>query len=787
MKKLLTAIFSFVCVIHLCAQETNPKITYFDLKDITLLDSPFKRAQDLDKKYLLDLDADRLLAPFLREAGLQKKAESYTNWENTGLDGHIGGHYVSALALMYASTGDQQIKDRLDYMISELKRCQDENGNGYIGGVPGGKAIWDEIAKGDIQASGFGLNNRWVPLYNIHKTYAGLRDAYLIAGNETAKDMLIKMTDWAVKLVSNLSEEQIQNMLRSEHGGLNETFADVAVITQNEKYLKLAHQFSHQLILNPLLAHEDKLTGLHANTQIPKVLGFKRIADIEGNESWSEASRFFWETVVEHRSVCIGGNSVREHFHPTNDFSSMITSNEGPETCNTYNMLRLSKMFYQTSLDKKYIDYYEKALYNHILSSQNPQTGGLVYFTQMRPGHYRVYSQPQTSMWCCVGSGIESHAKYGEMIYAHTSDALYVNLFIPSLLNWKDRNVEIVQDNKFPDESKTEITVNPKKKSEFTVYVRYPSWVEKGTMKIRLNGKTYPGVEKDGYIGIKRIWQKGDRISVELPMTIVAEQLPDKSNYYSFRYGPIVLAAKTGVEDMTGLFADDSRGGHIAHGTLLPLSEMPLLVSDKEDIISKIKPVQGKPLTFNLSSLYSTKYPSELEFIPFFRLHESRYIIYLPQTTPEGLASLHEQIKQEEQERIKLDSKTIDKVACGEQQPESDHFIQFEESNAGSFENVHWREAKGWFSYQMRNRDKKAKVLYVKYLASDKPSMYEISINGEKLQNLSMDRKSESGMQFILLDIPPSEMTKDILDIKFTANKEYTTSKIVEVRLLESK
>lgn len=787
MKKLFTTIFSFVCVIHLCAQETTPKIQYFDLKDITLLDSPFKRAQDLDKKYLLDLDADRLLAPFLREAGLQKKAESYTNWENTGLDGHIGGHYVSALALMYASTGDEQIKNRLDYMISELKRCQDENGNGYIGGVPGGKAIWDEIAKGDIRASGFGLNNRWVPLYNIHKTYAGLRDAYLIAGNETAKDMLIKMTDWAIKLVSNLSEEQIQDMLRSEHGGLNETFADVAAITQNEKYLKLAHQFSHQLILNPLLAHEDKLTGLHANTQIPKVLGFKRIADIERNESWSEASRFFWETVVEHRSVCIGGNSVREHFHPTNDFSSMITSNEGPETCNTYNMLRLSKMFYQTSLDKKYIDYYEKALYNHILSSQNPQTGGLVYFTQMRPGHYRVYSQPQTSMWCCVGSGIESHAKYGEMIYAHTSDALYVNLFIPSSLNWKEKNVEIVQDNKFPDESKTEITVNPKKKSEFTVYVRYPSWVEKGTMKIRLNGKIYPGVEKDGYIGIKRTWQKGDLISVELPMTIVAEQLPDKSNYYSFRYGPIVLAAKTGQEDMTGLFADDSRGGHIAHGTLLPLSEMPLLVSDKEDITSKIKPVLGKPLTFKLSSLYSPKYPSELEFIPFFRLHESRYIIYLPQTTPEGLASLHEQIKQEEQERITLDSKTIDKVACGEQQPESDHFIQFEESNTGSFENIHWREAKGWFSYQMRNKDKKAKVLYVKYLASDKPSIYEISVNGEKLENLSIDNKPESGMQFILLDIPQNEMTKDILDIKFSANKEYATPKIVEVRLLEDK
>lgn len=783
MKKLFTTIFSFICITLLYAQETTPKLKYFELKDVKLLDSPFKKAQDLDKKYLLDLDADRLLAPFVREAGLPKKAESYTNWENTGLDGHIGGHYVSALSLMYASTGDAQIKDRLDYMINELKHCQDQNGNGYIGGVPGGKAIWDEIAKGDIRASGFGLNNRWVPLYNIHKTYAGLRDAYLIAGNQTAKDMLIKMTDWAIKLVANLSEEQIQDMLRSEHGGLNETFADVAVITGDEKYLKLAHQFSHQLILNPLLSHEDKLTGLHANTQIPKVLGFKRIADIEGNGSWSEASRFFWETVVEHRSVCIGGNSVREHFHPSNDFSSMMTSNEGPETCNTYNMLRLSKMFYQTSLDKKYIDYYEKALYNHILSSQNPQTGGLVYFTQMRPGHYRVYSQPQTSMWCCVGSGIESHAKYGEMIYAHTDNDLYINLFIPSSLNWKEKSIEIIQENKFPDEPKTEIIINPKEKSEFTIYVRYPSWVEKGAMTINLNGKTYPAHEKDGYVAIKRTWKKGDRINVELPMSIAAEQLPDKSNYYSFRYGPIVLAAKTGIENMNGLFADDSRGGHIAHGALLPLSEMPLLVSNKEDITTKMKPVPGKSLTFTLSSLYSTQYPSELEFIPFFRLHESRYIIYLPQTTPEGLTSLREQIKREEQERIELDSKTIDKVACGEQQPESDHFIQFEESKTGSFENIHWRETEGWFSYQMKNKDKKAKILYVKYFSSEKSLNYDISINGEKIKRADVNNNSESGIQFMLLDIPQDEIGKEVLEVRFTG----TTPKITEIRLLESK
>lgn len=351
-KKIINSLLLFFASITLANAHNHAKVEYFDLQDVRLLDSPFKHAEELNKKYLLDLDADRLLAPFIREAGLPKKAESYTNWENTGLDGHIGGHYVSALALMYASTGDAEINARLDYMIAELKRCQDANGNGYIGGVPGGKAIWDEVASGNIRAGVFDLNGKWVPLYNIHKTYAGLRDAYMLAGKEEAKEMLVKLTDWAIKLVANLSEEQIQDMLRSEHGGLNETFADVAAITGNEKYLELARQFSHMAILNPLIEGRDELTGKHANTQIPKVLGYKRISELDGNESWEDASRFFWETVVEKRSVCIGGNSVSEHFNPTNDFSRLIYSIEGPETCNTYNMLRLSKMLYSTSLEK---------------------------------------------------------------------------------------------------------------------------------------------------------------------------------------------------------------------------------------------------------------------------------------------------------------------------------------------------------------------------------------------------------------------------------------------------
>ena len=606
-KNFYISILLIICATFATAQE-NSKLNYFRLQDVRLLESPFKHAEDLNRDYLLEMNADRLLAPFLREAGLEPKAESYTNWENSGLDGHIGGHYLSALAQMFAATGDSEIESRLDYMLAELKRCQQANGNGYIGGVPGSKAVWDEIAAGKIDAGGFSLNGRWVPLYNIHKTFAGLRDAYLVAGKKDARDLLVAMSDWAINLTADLSDEQMQDMLRSEHGGLNEVFADVAAITGEEKYLTLAHRFSHNHVLDPLMAGRDELTGMHANTQIPKVIGFKRIADLEANESWDKAARFFWESVVTNRSVSIGGNSVSEHFNHVDDFSRMITSVEGPETCNTHNMLRLTSMLYRTDAAAGYIDYYERALYNHILSSQNPHTGGLVYFTQMRPGHYRVYSQPHTSMWCCVGSGIENHSKYGEMIYAHTEDALYVNLFIPSRLQWKERQTEIIQENNFPYEGSTSITINPRGRKRFTLMLRSPQWAESEGIQIKVNGKKYNATEKDGYLAINRRWRKGDKVVMEMPMSVRVEQLPDHSNYYSFAYGPVILAAKTSDEQQTGLFADDSRGGHIAHGPQVPLKQIPLVVGEPGKLPSLVTPVAGKPLTFHLTSLYPDAY-----------------------------------------------------------------------------------------------------------------------------------------------------------------------------------
>ncbi|PTN08691.1 glycoside hydrolase family 127 protein [Mangrovibacterium marinum] len=776
----------FLGLLPLCAlAQQKQAVEVFPLSEVRLLDSPFRTAMMTDMDYILALDMDRLLAPYLKEAGLQPKAENYGNWENTGLDGHIGGHYLSALAKMYAATGDQRMKDRMDYMLSELKRAQDANGDGYLSGVPGGKAIWKEISEGKIDAGSFSLNKKWVPLYNIHKIYAGLYDAYAFAGSEQAKEMLIGLTDWAIHLVQNLSDEQIQEMLRSEHGGLNEIFADVAAITGDEKYLKLAKQFSHRAILDPLIKHEDQLTGMHANTQIPKVIGFKRVAEVDGDQSWADAARYFWENVVDKRSVSIGGNSVREHFHPVDDFSSMIESEQGPETCNTYNMLKLTKHLFLSDPQVKYMDYYERAMYNHILSTEEPDHGGFVYFTPMRPGHYRVYSQPQTSFWCCVGSGLENHTKYGELIYAHSGEDVYVNLFIPSSLDWQEKGLELTQETKFPDAETSTLTINPKKKSEFTLYVRYPKWVEAGALNVTVNGEQ---VAVDGapgeYVALRRHWKKGDKVELTLPMRTTVEQLPDGESYYSILHGPIVLAAKTDTTDLVGLYADDSRGGHIAAGPKYPLNEMPVVIGSADQLPAMMKPVDGKPMTFRLNGLSDEK---TLELIPFFRVHESRYIVYFKVVSKAELKAMEEKMAADEAVQKALDEATVDLVFPGEQQPESDHFIQSENTNSGVNQGKHWRDATGWFSYQLNDKAGDAGKLRIMYFGLDNGRNFSIRINGEKLADVSLD--GSKGLEFFTVDynIPQEILDKadGKLRVKFEAAPGSVAGGIYEVRLMK--
>lgn len=768
MKKILICL-ALAATFQTTHAQLQPKVETFHISNVRLGDSQFQKNQQADISYLLGLDADRLLAPFLKGAGLEPKAENYTNWENTGLDGHIGGHYLSALAYMYAATGNKEIETRMDYVLAEMKRCQDASGNGYLAGVPNGPQMWKEISEGNIRASSFGLNDRWVPLYNIHKTYAGLRDAWLMCGRKDAKEMLIKLTDWMAELVSPLSEEQMQDMLRSEHGGLNETFADVAEITGDKKYLKLAHRFSDQQLLQPLMRSEDNLTGKHANTQIPKVIGYKRIADLEGRADWDKAAAFFWEVVIGQRSVSIGGNSVREHFNPTNDFTGLLESEQGPESCNTYNMLRLTKMLYQTSASMEYIDYYERALYNHILSIFNPVQGGFVYFTPMRSGHYRVYSQPQTCMWCCVGTGIENPARYGEMIYAHQGNDLIVNLFIPSTLTWE--GITVKQENRFPDEPSTDLTISTKKAKKMAIKVRRPWWCK--NISVKVNNEAVEAQLENEYLVINRTWKDGDKLHVDLPMHLTAMQTPDGKPQYSFLYGPIVLAAETGKNNQDGMYADDSRGGHIANGPKIPLDQMPGIIGDASTILSHLKPVAGRPQTFELSGLTLPQFEN-MKLVPFYKLYECRYQIYFPLYSSAEWNEKQQKLAEAEKERMALEAQTTDKVYCGEQQSESDHFFASTNSWNGSDDGVSWRRTRGSFSYQMKAAD--AKTIRIKGFTGDHQSI-RVSINGTEISSIRLNREGMAMIDF------PTNIKEEKVTLEIAAEADRETPRICEVRL----
>lgn len=791
--KTTSFILALLLSVSLGKAQNRQQVSYFPLQDVKLLNSPFLQAQQTDLHYILSMNPDRLLAPFLREAGLTSKVPSYTNWENTGLDGHIGGHYLSALSMMYAATGDTAVYNRLNYMLNELHRAQQAVGTGFIGGTPGSLQLWKDIKAGNIRAGGFDLNGKWVPLYNIHKTYAGLRDAYLYAGSDLARQMLVDFTDWMIDITSDLSDEQIQDMLRSEHGGLNETFADVAEITGDKKYLELARRFSHKFILDPLIKEEDKLTGMHANTQIPKVIGYKRIAELSQDDKnwnhaaeWDHAARFFWNTVVNHRSVCIGGNSVREHFHPSDNFTSMLNDVQGPETCNTYNMLRLTKMLYQDSPETNFADYYERALYNHILASQEPEKGGFVYFTPMRPGHYRVYSQPETSMWCCVGSGLENHTKYGEFIYAHQKDTLYVNLFIPSQLTWKEKGVTLTQETRFPDDGKVTLRIDKAPKKGITLKIRQPQWTgHSKEYNVKINGKSEASIveENSNYLTLHRKWKKGDVITFNLPMKVSLEQIPDKKDYCAFLYGPIVLAASTGTGHLDGLYADDSRGGHIAHGKQIPLQEVPMLIGNPESIRNSLHKKDDNQLIFTFDGNVYPAQNKTLELIPFFRLHNARYAIYFRQANEEQFKIIQKEMATAERKATELANQTVDLIFPGEQQPESDHGIQYEQAETGTNKDRHFRRAKGWFSYNLKVKEEAGRIRIT--IQKNDCNKVAILLNNNKLAvNPTISEADKDG--FITLSwLLPQKLKSGSCPIRFTPDGTEWTPAIYEVRLLK--
>jgi uncharacterized protein len=768
------------------AVRPSGRVQLFHLGEVKLLPGPFAHAQELARAYLLKHDVDRLVAPFRAEAGLPVMAAKYPNWESTGLDGHTAGHYLTALAQMVAATGDAELGRRLAYMVDELAACQRAHGNGYVGPIPDGKTFWADVAAGRIRADNFSVNSRWVPWYNLHKLYAGLRDAWLIAGHAPAREVLIGLADWCDRLVAGLSDEQLQAMLKAEHGGMNEVLADVSAITGDPKYLALARRFSHRVILDPLLVREDRLDGLHANTQIPKVIGFARIGELGGEPSLVRAAEFFWETVTARRSVAFGGNSVREHFNRAGDFSSMAESREGPETCNTYNLLRLSEALFSEEPQARYADYYERALFNHILSAQHPEHGGFVYFTPIRPRHYRVYSQPEKCFWCCVGSGMESHGRHARFIYAHSDDTLWVNLFVSSVLNWRKRGLLVRQETRFPDDARTTLTFSGEAAQPLKLALRHPAWVAPGALAIRVNGEAWPASSQpSSYVFIERVWRAGDRVEIELPMRTTTESLPDGSGYVAVLHGPVVLAAKTGTDRLDGLLAGDSRMGHIAPGPYLPLDQAPMLVGDPATLAQAIEPVAGKPLTFTARKLVQPAACRELELVPFFRVHDARYMLYWRTATPEGYAELVKTLEAREAARLALEARTLDQVAPGEQQPEVEHQLRSEDSNTGVHLGRSWRDAKQWFSYELKTVAGVPTELIVTYSGGERGRNFEILVNDQPVATVSLrGSKPDEFVDETYAISPAAAGTGQTLTVKFVAKEGSRVAPIYGIRLV---
>jgi len=779
---------------------------HFDLEEVTLLNGPFKTAMDLNVQHLLKYDTDRLLTPFIRQAGLDKSGSKYYGWvskhpsfpnwggSDWSLEGHVGGHYMTALALAYAACHDEaqkaKLMTRIDYIIGVMDDCQrayddDTKGmKGFLGGQPINQ-VWTGMYSGNITE--FKNYGGWVPFYCQHKVLAGLRDVYLYTDGETAakaKSLYKNMCDWSVKLVSKLDTSTMQDVLGWEHGGMNETLVDAYHIFKNDpdvtaitakSYLTAAKKYSHQYMINGLTSMNTTfLNGKHANTQVPKYIGFERIYEEDKTmTTYRKAVENFWTDVATNRTVCIGGNSVNEHFLGQ-DGSAYVDELDGPESCNTNNMLKLSEDLFDRTHDAKYADFYEAAMWNHILSTQDPKTGGYVYFTPLRPQNYKVYSQPNKGMWCCVGTGMENHSKYGHFIYTHSTcgekDTLFVNLFTPSELNSEKYGIR--QETEFPYEQASKLTIT--KDGHYVLAVRHPSWID---------GKkaTYTYEEKD--------WKAGDVVNVELPMSVRYEACPNLNDYIAFKYGPILLGARTTkekstdagnlkYEKLTNEYGGEGRMDHSEKcmTKALALSTAPLLIGNRNEVLSRITEDENskKTLKFTIDASrpgVEGYQWTTLTLQPYYTIHHSRMMNYWYQQTEEGYSN--SSMARDERAKELLEERTIDFVATGEQQSEAGHSYKYTSSSSGSYNGEFYRDAQsgGYIQYTLFNENQYSDNLAVlcRFTKADKGRKGTLYVDNVKIAEIEItgnEKTDDNGFFNTEIALPEELVTDANGDVK---------------------
>jgi DUF1680 family protein len=746
--------------------KVQPKIERkawaFDLERVRLLDGPFKRAMDADARYMLSVDVDRLISRYRQFSGLEPKGKEYTGWESATISGHTLGHYLSAASMMYAATGDKRFLDRVNYIVEEIALCQKTKATGFVGGFPTQDKLWTEIAGGIIRTQAFDLNGVWVPWYTTHKLMAGLIDAYLVTGNQKAREILTKLADWTIDLTSKLSDDQMQQMMSTEQGGVLESYTDIYAITGDDKYLALAQRWYHKRFMDPLAEGRDALTGLHINTNIPKVLGAAREYEVTGGDRWHTISATFWENVVRKRSYVMGGAGDDEYFFPPERFADHVTSHAA-ETCNGYNMLRLTRQLFTWNVSAEAGDYYERAVYNQILASQEPVNGGMVYLCSLKPGHFKVFGTPFDSFWCCTGTGMENHAKYGDSIYFHDDRGLYVNLFVASDLDWREKGLKIRQQTEYPDQPSTRFTFTAAKPAAAAIRIRHPWWAE-GALTVSVNGRREAVASKAGeFAVIDRTWKTGDRLDIVFPMKLRVERLPNAPDRIAILYGPVVLAAALGREGMPDSQVAKER---LQYDTVLT-PDVAVIVATDRDAQSWFKPVPGKPLTFaiardGLFRTAGTAKTSGFELRPFYAVNDERYNVYWRAFTPEAWAKKEGEFRDEQNRIRSLEARLTDSFRPGEMQPEREHNVQGNRSAPGEYDLRKNRGANGqgsWFSFEMKVDPAQPVELVCTYWGDQQFRNFDIEVDGTKVATRALNRNKPGEFFDVTYPIPP-ELTK---------------------------
>jgi uncharacterized protein len=741
----------------------------FNLKDVKLLDgSPFKHAMQRDSAYLMMIEPDRLLFRFYENAGLPAQGTIYGGWESEGLSGHTLGHYLSACALFYASTGNEEFKMRVGHIVTGLARCQQARKTGYVGAIPGEDSLWARVARGEIRSSGFDLNGAWSPWYTVHKIMAGLVDAYLYCDNKLALTIVTGIADWIENTLKNLTEEQRLKMLNCEYGGMQDVLVNIYSITGNKKYLDLSYKFDDDFVMGQLARGIDPMAGKHSNTNVPKAIGAARRYEVTNNPSDHEIATFFWKILALHHAYVIGGNSNYEYLGEPDKLNDRLSDNTC-ETCNSYNMLKLTRHLFAWAPDSKLFDFYERTLYNHILSTQDPEDGMMCYFTPLRMGTRKEFSDPFNTFTCCVGSGMENHSKYAEAIFSETAAGnLYINLFIPSELNWATRRASVRLETSLPYDDKVSVSFSLRKNQIFTVLIRKPKWAADG-IKVFVNGE-FLKVETNasGYLEVNRLWENNDQLVIIFPMDIYLETMPDNADRIAFLYGPLVLAA-----DLGDTLPD-------------PVYGTPVLLTDNRNFNDWVKTVDMKTLTFETTQVGQ---PQQITLRPFYTLYDKYYCVYFDFFTKADWSVRQSDYEEGRRRQQIIEDLTIDNFRIGEMQPERDHnLVATDKSYVDIALGRAGREARpgNYFTFSMKVIPDKANVLLITYIGDDRGRKFDVLADGVKIACVEWDGGS-TGKFYDKEYVIPAELIdeKSVITVKIDACYGKTAGRVFGVRTLK--